>query len=201
MKFTHVLLALILSCIISSNAFAFYDSETGRFLNRDPLGEYGGVNLYAITTNDTVNYLDPYGLSPLSIIAKRVAKVGIKKGINEYVENRIKKEILGSIKEKSYKKAAKEIGDEALEVLNMMDSAWWEFIIECVPIGGDIYSAGKFGKQLKEIDKRLEELEKKARFLKENDVLLSRWDKSTYDSAFESVIDHADRKGFDVDSD
>jgi RHS repeat-associated protein len=42
----------------------FYDTATGRFLTRDPMGYGGGVNLYAYTQNDPVNRNDASGLIP-----------------------------------------------------------------------------------------------------------------------------------------
>src|SRR6185436_5486171 len=41
----------------------FYSANLQRWLNRDPLGEYGGINLYGFVDNTPVNLLDPYGLS------------------------------------------------------------------------------------------------------------------------------------------
>jgi RHS repeat-associated protein len=41
-----------------------YDSFTGRFLNRDPIGFAGGLNLYGYCDNDPVNAVDPSGLAP-----------------------------------------------------------------------------------------------------------------------------------------
>jgi uncharacterized protein RhaS with RHS repeats len=35
-------------------------------MNRDPLGEAGGINLYGFVQNNPVNYLDPLGLSYLN---------------------------------------------------------------------------------------------------------------------------------------
>ncbi len=43
--------------------FRYYDPATGRWLNRDPLGEDGGYNLYAFCNNDPVNGIDPLGLA------------------------------------------------------------------------------------------------------------------------------------------
>jgi RHS repeat-associated protein len=46
-----------------------YDSFTGRFLSRDPIGFAGGFNLYSYCGNDPVNHVDPSGLiSPGDII-------------------------------------------------------------------------------------------------------------------------------------
>ena len=42
--------------------FRYYNPTTGRFLSRDPLGESGGENLYALVGNDPVSQLDLLGL-------------------------------------------------------------------------------------------------------------------------------------------
>ena len=34
----------------------------GKWLNRDPLGEAGGINLYGFVGNDPINWFDPFGL-------------------------------------------------------------------------------------------------------------------------------------------
>ena len=42
--------------------FRYYDPVTGRWLNRDPLGEAGGLNLYGFVGNDPINSIDLLGL-------------------------------------------------------------------------------------------------------------------------------------------
>jgi RHS repeat-associated protein len=42
--------------------YRYYAPETGRWLSRDPIGEKGGVNLYGMVGNDSVNSLDVLGL-------------------------------------------------------------------------------------------------------------------------------------------
>ena len=42
--------------------YRYYDPSTGRWLNRDPIGERGGLNLYANCRNDVINCVDWLGL-------------------------------------------------------------------------------------------------------------------------------------------
>ena len=42
--------------------FRFYNPGWGRWINRDPIGEAGGSNLYAMVGNDPINVIDDYGL-------------------------------------------------------------------------------------------------------------------------------------------
>lgn len=42
--------------------FRVYDPELGRWLSADPIGEAGGMNLYAYCLGDPINGWDPYGL-------------------------------------------------------------------------------------------------------------------------------------------
>ena len=48
-----------------SFGYRFYDPATQRWLNRDPMGEEGGVNLYGYVENDPINGIDPLGLSSI----------------------------------------------------------------------------------------------------------------------------------------
>ena len=40
----------------------YYDPEVGRFINKDPIGYGGGLNLYTYVTNNFVGIVDPWGL-------------------------------------------------------------------------------------------------------------------------------------------
>ena len=42
--------------------YRFYSPNLGRWLSRDPLGEFGGQNLYGFVQNAPLHYVDPFGL-------------------------------------------------------------------------------------------------------------------------------------------
>ncbi len=45
----------------------FYTSGEGRFLNPDPIGITGGINLYGYVENNPLNNIDPLGTNPLAL--------------------------------------------------------------------------------------------------------------------------------------
>ena len=54
--------------------YRFYNSGTGRWLNRDPIREAGGLNLYAAFANSPTNHHDEYGLIiPAVVVGGAVA--------------------------------------------------------------------------------------------------------------------------------
>jgi hypothetical protein len=66
----------------SHYAFATYDPSKGRWLNRDPLAEEGGVNLYGFVANDPINTIDPYGLK-FKFTGKETAVKAAKAALEE----------------------------------------------------------------------------------------------------------------------
>src|SRR6185312_721271 len=49
----------------------YYDVATGRWMNRDPIGQGGGVNLYGYADGDPVDDDDPVGARPLTATDRR----------------------------------------------------------------------------------------------------------------------------------
>ncbi|TXI90111.1 MAG: hypothetical protein E6Q40_01355, partial [Cupriavidus sp.] len=47
--------------------YRFYNPVQGRWVNRDPIEEEGGVNLYGMVSNDPANKIDPFGLDFIAI--------------------------------------------------------------------------------------------------------------------------------------
>ena len=43
--------------------FRYYSPAMAKWITRDPIGETGGVNLYALVLNNPVNWVDPWGFS------------------------------------------------------------------------------------------------------------------------------------------
>jgi hypothetical protein len=60
MKAAHILMFVTASWL--STASAFYNPESGRWLNRDPIKESGGPDVYAAVANDAINSVDKCGL-------------------------------------------------------------------------------------------------------------------------------------------
>jgi RHS repeat-associated protein len=52
---------------LSYYGYRFYIPELGRWINRDPLGEAGEINLYGFVGNNPVSFVDPYGLLQITV--------------------------------------------------------------------------------------------------------------------------------------
>lgn len=48
-----------------------YDPDLGRWLSRDPIGEYGGVNMYSYVVNGPISSVDPLGYDGIVLFASK----------------------------------------------------------------------------------------------------------------------------------
>lgn len=51
---------------LNLTVYRAYNPNLGRFINRDPIEEFGGINLYGYAGNSSANFTDPSGLVMLS---------------------------------------------------------------------------------------------------------------------------------------
>jgi hypothetical protein len=56
--------------------FRYYDPETGRWPNRDPIEEEGGLNLYGFVSNSALSQYDYLGLALEDDVASLVSEIG-----------------------------------------------------------------------------------------------------------------------------
>jgi hypothetical protein len=62
-----LILFIFFLLLAARTSMAFYSPDAGRWLNRDPIGENGGINLYAFVGNNPIGYSDPLGLMGIII--------------------------------------------------------------------------------------------------------------------------------------
>lgn len=140
----------------------YYDPVIGRFYSNDPVGSTGhnsivhGFNRYAYANNNPYKYADPDGNSPISVLAKQTAKVGIKQGIQNMGKRQMRR--LGRYMSQGQRK---EFMSDVTDVLGSLDSSPLEIAFELIPVAGDIYGAGKFGKQVASAYDQMQNLENK----------------------------------------
>jgi uncharacterized protein RhaS with RHS repeats len=61
-KYTALALGAFVFIVTTQVASAFYDPNLQRWINRDPIQESGGVNLYGYVGNNPISNTDPLGL-------------------------------------------------------------------------------------------------------------------------------------------
>jgi RHS repeat-associated protein len=48
----------------------YYDPRTGRFISKDPIGLWGGLNFYSYANNNSMNWIDPWGLQEILLFGR-----------------------------------------------------------------------------------------------------------------------------------
>lgn len=56
---------------LSYFGYRYYAPGMGRWMNRDPLGHEGGLNLYGYVENSPMDFVDPFGLEPWEVMCAR----------------------------------------------------------------------------------------------------------------------------------
>jgi len=136
----------------------YYDPVIGRFYSNDPVGfsNVHNFNRYAYANNNPYKYVDPDGNSPISYLAKQVAKHGVKEGMQRMANRQMRR--MGRYMNKGQ---AKDFASDVADILGSLDSSPLEIAIEMIPVAGDIYGGAKFTKQVSSAFGKLQDLENK----------------------------------------
>lgn len=133
------------------------DPRSGRFFSVDPIAaDYPWNSPYAFAENRVIDGIDLEGLEWAGKILKAATKAAFKKATKEFIENGIK----ARLKNYASKKWAKQLADDAISTVDLLESSWWEIAIEFVPLGiGDAYAVGSTAYKIYKVQRRLEKLE------------------------------------------
>src|SRR5712671_1349753 len=77
-RFVIIALVVCLFSILTNDALAFYNPQTGHWLSRDPSGEGGGANVYGFVDNNPQSGSDLLGLKIQGCIDKYLNSLGLK---------------------------------------------------------------------------------------------------------------------------
>ena len=74
--------------------YRYYSPELGRWINRDPIGEDGGNNLYGFVGNSPINFLDKLGLAWKFTFERESDITMISNGTHMSIEGEVDGEVL-----------------------------------------------------------------------------------------------------------
>lgn len=136
----------------------YYNSRLSIWLSSDPMHEkFPNVTSYNYCLNNPIKFLDDDGDSPISVLAKMIAKQGVKVAIKRFAKQQIEHRLKNYMSKNIAKQFAKDLDD----ILGTLDNTWWETGIELIPIAGDIYGGTKFGIKVAKAYEKLQDLENK----------------------------------------
>ncbi len=125
----------------------YYDPQAGRFINRDPAGITGGLNLYAYVADNPVNLVDPFGFQSAGggqPYGSQFAQDVGNKVVKEMGEKVIKKQLkLDTYKPKDMKeqerlqKMAAERCNDSVNPFGGVQKSLWQRAIDALFGGGD----------------------------------------------------------------
>jgi RHS repeat-associated protein len=104
--------------------YRYYDTVRGRWLNRDPIGEQGGINLYRMVGNNPLNLVDVLGLALTSTPGGLSPSTPPSTAGNEYP---------------TADQAAQAAGDAAIDQTLADDYERGGLVCECVRGGRKVY--------------------------------------------------------------
>lgn len=77
------LLILLIALFAMQPVSAFYNSDIGRWANRDPIGERGGLNLFTFAINNPLSGIDLFGLSAQDVQRIKCITGGVVGSMND----------------------------------------------------------------------------------------------------------------------
>jgi len=136
--------------------FRQYDPRVGRWLSVDPMERnFPSESPYNFSYNSPLIFTDQGGDSPISVLAKWIAKKGAKIALEKYSKRRIERRLKRYMTEDMRGQLVKDLDN----VLSTLDQSWWETAIEFIPVAGDIYGAGTFGVKIAKAWDKLQKIE------------------------------------------
>ena len=100
---------------LSYYGYRYYDNDTGRWVNRDPIQENGGPNIYAYVYNNALNLIDPRGLTVINTAAEALEHYWVGDGASATAGSGLISDIQNSSDYESNKEAVEDQIREQLE--------------------------------------------------------------------------------------